>query len=561
VDSEFKVGTMWAVYVKPEFRRKGVATELVERCIKHWHSIGCKSAVLIYASDAGRRIYERQGFAKDNLLFLDLLPSKSVANSVPETKNYDFVVTPAGAKSDLVVINNWRKVWLDRGKSSSALRKDVGPATQNFIERARNKLEFQSFVARDSAGNVIGSVACQTWEGPLPLVIEQRTFKLGSIWGLYVEPESRGQGVGKDLLRHCNEHLASIGCKRAITLATSQAAADWLRHCGFDPSNAMTMTLNGTAPEVLAANSPAFQLPSNVTVEAVVDLRNAHKSLADSETQHLSWLLRANANQLRALDLGWEVETAVVGVQKIHGLWMDPGDNWFTRNVKRFGKGFDMEMLGKDKALLASKFDRLSPNYEAWTLGNRSVVEDWVASTLRSTSAEGSIGPQTHLVDVACGAGLMGHTIRMLGFRGMMSGVDVSSGMVDEARGRSCYDALWTEDVREGVSVDSGAADVVLCTGAMELLNPRASLNDFHRMLAPRGQLWVSFQTEQAQASTAHQHVTGMARAAIERLVLDSGFEIKSAVECPAAFYTPSPAQDGSLMPVPYLFMLCIRAQ
>jgi len=559
VSKEFKVGTMWAVYVQPESRRKGIATKLVQACIEHWKAIGCTAAVLIYASDAGRRIYERLGFAKDNMLFLDL-PAFPGSKTTAKTETVGWSVSPADSKSDPVLVQNWRKVWLESGTAAVNLKKDVATTTTEFISRARDTLEFQSFVARDSLGNVVGSAACQTWEGPLPLVIQERTFKLGSVWGIYVDPAHRRKGIGERLLQCCAEHLASIGCKRAITLANSGKAASWLKRRGFDPSNAMTLALQPSVPAAAQAGE-TLQLPTNVTDEALVDLRRTVPGLAGAEDQKLAWLLRANANQLRALSLAAEEESGVVAVQKRQGLWMDPEDNWFTRNVSRFGKGFDMEQLGKDRAKLTSKFDRLSPNYEAWTLGNRSVVEDWVAKMMHDAEQHGVLTARSHVLDVACGAGLMGHTLRMVGYGGMLSGVDISPGMVDQAHGRRCYDVLWAQDVREGVEAETGSADVVLCTGAMELLNVTTALTEFRRLLSSTGELWITFQLRDAaqKDSTAHQHVQGMEMSDIERELCEHGFNVRSVETCASAFFTPSPAQDGSLLPVPYAFLRCVR--
>ena len=57
-----RVGTCWGVFVKPEWRRKGVATQLMRSICDHWRSIGCQRGVLLCASDEARRVYARLGF-------------------------------------------------------------------------------------------------------------------------------------------------------------------------------------------------------------------------------------------------------------------------------------------------------------------------------------------------------------------------------------------------------------------------------------------------------------------------------------------------------------------
>ena len=74
-----KTGGAWAVYVHPEYRRHGIGTRLTVEMEKYFKELGCKEIRLIYASDNGRRIYERKGFKKCGWIALD-------ANEINETK-------------------------------------------------------------------------------------------------------------------------------------------------------------------------------------------------------------------------------------------------------------------------------------------------------------------------------------------------------------------------------------------------------------------------------------------------------------------------------------------
>ncbi len=66
------VGVIWAVYVHPEYRRRGIGTRLTEEIILHFKKLNYNSIRLIYASEEGRRIYVKKGFFKGNYLTLDL---------------------------------------------------------------------------------------------------------------------------------------------------------------------------------------------------------------------------------------------------------------------------------------------------------------------------------------------------------------------------------------------------------------------------------------------------------------------------------------------------------
>ena len=67
-----QVGVIWAVYVHPEYRRRGIGTRLTEEIIDHFNNLGFNSIRLIYASEEGKRIYLKKGFKRGNYLILDL---------------------------------------------------------------------------------------------------------------------------------------------------------------------------------------------------------------------------------------------------------------------------------------------------------------------------------------------------------------------------------------------------------------------------------------------------------------------------------------------------------
>lgn len=65
-------GYIWNVYVKTEFRRQGIATELTNTAIDYLKSIDCNKAVL-HASPFGKSVYENIGFIPNNEMILDLI--------------------------------------------------------------------------------------------------------------------------------------------------------------------------------------------------------------------------------------------------------------------------------------------------------------------------------------------------------------------------------------------------------------------------------------------------------------------------------------------------------
>ena len=90
-------------------------------------------------------------------------------------------------------------------------------------------------------------------------------------------------------------------------------------------------------------------------------------------------------------------------------------------------------------------------------------------------------------------------------------------------------------------------------------------LGEFARILKPGGRLWATFQWEGAKDDegnalahpTAHQNVQGVTIELLKAELAAAGFDVGAATieKTTCAFLTPSPAQDGSVLPVPYLYV------
>jgi ribosomal protein S18 acetylase RimI-like enzyme len=66
-----KDGYIWSVYVDPQYRGRGIATQMVSANIEHLKGLGCTHA-LLNATASGRPVYERLGFEAANSMRLDL---------------------------------------------------------------------------------------------------------------------------------------------------------------------------------------------------------------------------------------------------------------------------------------------------------------------------------------------------------------------------------------------------------------------------------------------------------------------------------------------------------
>jgi len=204
----------------------------------------------------------------------------------------------------------------------------------------------------------------------------------------------------------------------------------------------------------------------------------------------------------------------------------------------------------RDRRAVAAKFDRLALGWDDFVVGCRyEHVFHWLARCAKHLPTDIMEGGR--VTDLACGVGLMGQTLRLLGFGGQLRGVDISPGMLQMARRRRCYDSLVCASVESPVDLPPDA-DVVLCTGALEILDIPKVLSEARRLCrAPGAQLWATFQHDDGTAPTAHQGVAGITLPTACDLLRQAGFVVTHS-ETATAFYTP---YNGELLPVPYIFV------
>lgn len=153
----------------------------------------------------------------------------------------DYSVRAIGAEADQIVVGHWRAMWLEVGIAEADLHNDFQERTLQFISSARDRLQYQTFVATDLSGEVVGSASCQRCEGPLPLVLKSSVFDLGTAWAIYVQPQHRRRGVGTRLAEHCVRHWKAIGCTRGILMYASDNGRRIYERLGFAQGNVLLL--------------------------------------------------------------------------------------------------------------------------------------------------------------------------------------------------------------------------------------------------------------------------------------------------------------------------------
>jgi len=147
------------------------------------------------------------------------------------------VATP---QEDAIIADHFCLLWQDI-ISADSVKSNWQEITLEFIEHARQKLSYQAFVAEVDS-KVVGSVGCQLFAGLYPNVLTEQYRKSGYIWGVYVEPAYRRQGIAKQLTLKSLEYLKSLDCTRAV-LHASPLGKPVYSSLGFTQSNEMCFDL------------------------------------------------------------------------------------------------------------------------------------------------------------------------------------------------------------------------------------------------------------------------------------------------------------------------------
>jgi SAM-dependent methyltransferase len=111
-------------------------------------------------------------------------------------------------------------------------------------------------------------------------------------------------------------------------------------------------------------------------------------------------------------------------------------------------------------------------------------AHDEVIAQLRAHSS-------ARIADIACGTGILADRIERELHPAKVYGVDMSEGMLNQARARSTG-VQWLRGPAEQLPFDDGTLDAVVTTSAFHFFDQPSALRDFHRVLAPGGLAAVS---------------------------------------------------------------------
>lgn len=140
------------------------------------------------------------------------------------------------------VVEHFYKMWCDIGIQANDIDTDWRTTVQEFMRWASNEQQYRFFVAEGPSG-VVGSAGCHLWPSPYPDVLISTSRKVGYVWGVYVEPDCRGLGIGQKLVAEALIYLEKIGCNRALLHASDSGRFVYDR-LGFTRTDEMGIDLS-----------------------------------------------------------------------------------------------------------------------------------------------------------------------------------------------------------------------------------------------------------------------------------------------------------------------------
>ncbi len=156
-------------------------------------------------------------------------------NSFIRTQSTILVREASSPHEDCLIAEHFYQLWPDNDVPADCIKSDWLETILQFINHARQDSLYKAFIA-EVDGVAIGSASCQIFVGLYPQVLAENYRKYGYIWGVYVEPPYRGQGIAKQLTNIALDYLKAIGCTRVV-LHASPSGKPVYSSLGFSQSN------------------------------------------------------------------------------------------------------------------------------------------------------------------------------------------------------------------------------------------------------------------------------------------------------------------------------------
>lgn len=149
------------------------------------------------------------------------------------------------------------------------------------------------------------------------------------------------------------------------------------------------------------------------------------------------------------------------------------------------------------------------------------------------------------IADVACGTGILADRIQQELHPDEVYGLDMSDGMLAQARQRSDR-VRWMSSAAEELPFEDAFLDAVVTTSAFHFFDQPAALREFNRVLAPGGIVAVTTMSPRQAFPPLHALSAGLGApahaptpAAMWKLFEDAGFRVEEQHRVRRPVWTP----------------------
>lgn len=230
-------GYLMALYTRPEFRRRGLATALMQTVLDHLRAEGITRATL-RASPEGRPLYERLGFEPTTEMKLRLSTEQSLRDEKNRSAGQPLI--RAAGMSDIPVLIELRLAMFQAmGRDDFAILAEVAAASEAYFDTHVPDGRYRGWLAEvDGQIAATGGLVMRQ----APPTYHNLSGRDGYVMSVYTRPAFRQRGLATLIMNTILDTLRKEGIAR-VTLRASDEGRLLYEKMGFEPTTEMSLRL------------------------------------------------------------------------------------------------------------------------------------------------------------------------------------------------------------------------------------------------------------------------------------------------------------------------------
>jgi SAM-dependent methyltransferase len=175
-------------------------------------------------------------------------------------------------------------------------------------------------------------------------------------------------------------------------------------------------------------------------------------------------------------------------------------------------------------------YDEWSQTYEQDLVGNLGYTGHLIAAR---ALAEFAPDKAASIIDIGCGTGLVGQTLKALGY-GHIDGIDFSEEMLNVARPKAIYQKLVSGDLMKKTVIETNAYQAAVCAGSFAPghLGPEC-YPEIIRLVAPGRPIVIFMNGAHFVEDDYQSHIDRLEQSKVWEVLEIKAFNYMSAVERP----------------------------